>query len=540
MHWADKVAEDLIAQRPDVEVYTCASGISPSGQIHIGNFRDIATIWFVGKALRERGKRVRLIHSWDDYDRFRKVPRAKIEKEGVLPSWLVARIQAFQIPEEFEKYLGLPLASVPDPFGEYASYAERFERDFESALAELGVEIEFLHQATLYPSGVYREGILEAVRKREQIFEILSRVKSQPPTEEERARFLPISVYCQQCGRDTTRAALVDGSETEVHYTCGACKHEATLDLTTATNVKLPWRVDWAMRWRYEGVVFEPGGKDHATAGGSFESSSQISREVFGYEPPVFEPYEFIGIKGLGGKMSSSTGVLLKPADLLEIYQPEIIMWMYARFAPMKQFDIAVDDQVLRMYDEFDRALTGDPQIETDVRALELARIPGREIHPVSFRQLTGFSGIAQGDADALEAIFAKMGTPHPKATFEERLRKAESWLERYVPEQHIALRTDRNLEFYETLLDTERAWVHDLYEWLRSADAVSVDEATERVYAIPKRAEMTDKEASAAQKRFFQVVYRLLFDATRGPRLGTFVAVVPRDRFLHLLEFQD
>lgn len=136
MHWADKVAEDLVAQRPDVEVYTCASGISPSGQIHIGNFRDIATIWFVGKALRERGKRVRLIHSWDDYDRFRKVPRPKIEKEGVLPSWLVARIQAFQIPEEFETYLGLPLASVPDPFGEYASYAERFERDFESALAE--------------------------------------------------------------------------------------------------------------------------------------------------------------------------------------------------------------------------------------------------------------------------------------------------------------------------------------------------------------------------------------------------------------------
>ena len=40
----------------NVEVFTCASGISPSGQIHIGNFRDIATICFVGQALRERGK----------------------------------------------------------------------------------------------------------------------------------------------------------------------------------------------------------------------------------------------------------------------------------------------------------------------------------------------------------------------------------------------------------------------------------------------------------------------------------------------------
>src|SRR4051812_29544178 len=132
MHWADKVAEDLIAARPDVEVFTCASGISPSGQIHIGNLRDIATIHLVGRALRDRGRRTRLIHSWDDYDRFRKVPKPDERKLEQLPAWLAARIRAFEVPESFKEHIGRPVARVPDPLGEYGSYAERFVRDFES------------------------------------------------------------------------------------------------------------------------------------------------------------------------------------------------------------------------------------------------------------------------------------------------------------------------------------------------------------------------------------------------------------------------
>ncbi len=537
-HWADKVAEDLIAARPGVEVFTCASGISPSGEIHIGNLRDIATVAFVGRSLRERGKRARLIHSWDDYDRFRKVPRPNEEKLRQLPEWLAARIRAAKVPESFEEHLGRAVAHIPDPFGQYGSYAERFEREVEAALVELGVEVEFIRQAEMYPSGVYRDAIIESVHKRLAIYDILAKSKTSGPSDEERAAFLPLSVYCDECGRDSTKAELVEGSETSVRYVCGACKHGGLLDLREATNVKLPWRVDWAMRWRHEGVVFEPFGKDHATAGGSFDSSSEICREIFGYEPPVPAPYEFIGIKGLGGKMSSSAGVLLKPSDLLDIYQPEMVLWMYARYAPMKQFDVAVDDQVLRMYDEFDRALTNDPQVDTDVRALELSRIPGRELHPVPFRQLAGFTGIVQGNADALEAVFARMGMPHSKAEFEERLAKAVAWLERYAPDQQVAVREEPNREFYETVSEEERGWVRALHSWLRDAGAFTIEQATEAVYAIPKQPDATDKENAAAQRRFFQVVYNLVFGKSRGPRLGTFVAVVPRERYLHLLDF--
>ena len=44
----------------------------------------------------------------------------------------------------------------------------------------------------------------------------------------------------------------------------------------------------------------------------------------------------------------------------------------------------------------------------------------------------------------------------------------------------------------------------------------------------------------AALGDRGFQAVYSLLFGKTSGPRLGTFLAAVPRERYLHLLDFQE
>ena len=73
MHWAEEIAERLINENPNKECFVCAAGISPSGSVHIGNFRDIATSYFVVKALLKKGKKAKLLFSWDDFDRLRKV-----------------------------------------------------------------------------------------------------------------------------------------------------------------------------------------------------------------------------------------------------------------------------------------------------------------------------------------------------------------------------------------------------------------------------------------------------------------------------------
>ena len=61
-HWADQTADKIIRERGDLDVYTCASGITPSGTVHIGNFREIISVDLVVRALRDRGKNVRFIY----------------------------------------------------------------------------------------------------------------------------------------------------------------------------------------------------------------------------------------------------------------------------------------------------------------------------------------------------------------------------------------------------------------------------------------------------------------------------------------------
>ncbi|MDE6420110.1 MAG: lysine--tRNA ligase, partial [Lachnospiraceae bacterium] len=115
MHWSDLIAEEIIKRNPNKEEYVCAAGISPSGSIHIGNFRDIATSLFVVRALERKGKKARLLFSWDEYDRMRKVP-----------------VNVAKVAEDFEKYIGYPYVDVPNPFEtEHATYAEYFDKEFE-------------------------------------------------------------------------------------------------------------------------------------------------------------------------------------------------------------------------------------------------------------------------------------------------------------------------------------------------------------------------------------------------------------------------
>ena len=74
MHWSEEIAKRVIERNPNKEEYVCAAGISPSGSIHIGNFRDVVTSYFVVRALQKMGKKARLLFSWDEYDRCRKIP----------------------------------------------------------------------------------------------------------------------------------------------------------------------------------------------------------------------------------------------------------------------------------------------------------------------------------------------------------------------------------------------------------------------------------------------------------------------------------
>ena len=524
MHWSEKIAKEIIRRSPDKEEYVCAAGISPSGSIHIGNFRDIVTSYFVCLALRRQGKKARLLFSWDEFDRLRKVP-----------------VNVQKITEGFEKYIGMPYASIPDPYGCCSSYAEHFEKEFESSLSKFGIEVDFRRQAEMYRSGAYKDEIIHALKHRGEIFDILDSFRTQDSTEEEKAAYYPVGIYCSKCGKDTTKITSLSDDCTTAHYTC-ECGHEADFDFTQQYDAKLAWKIDWPMRWKFEKVDFEPGGKDHASPTGSYQTSRVISEKIFNFPAPYFQGYEFIGIKGTTGKMSGSSGLNLTPKTLLQLYQPEVILWLYSKTEPLHAFDFCFDDEILRQYFEFDKMYNAVRDGKADDRAKEIianALVEGHEVITVPMAQLVSLGSVVDFNSSMLETVFEKIGTPYKEKDFAERLALAKYWAEQCSPESLNHLLEGRNFEKYNALSEDEKKEIELLYSYL-SKGGYSLEDLNTELYAIPGKVYTfaDDKERKAAQGAFFKNVYELLIGKEKGPRLYLFLYAIEAERYLSLLDF--
>ncbi|WP_121254551.1 lysine--tRNA ligase [Nocardioides ferulae] len=533
---------------------TCASGASPSGPVHLGNLREFLTPHFVAEEIRGRGLPVRHLHSWDDYDRFRKVPA------GVDPSW--------------SEHIGRPLSAVPDPWECHDSWAEHFKAPLRAALAEMGVEMEEVSQTERYRAGAYTEQVLHAIRHRDEIDQVLGRYrtkKAEPAAESEQeaaaladsvadaedaqrgsgglARF-PYKPYCRRCGRDTVELTSYADDTTDLAYTCQACDFSGVTNVATQHEGKLVWKVDWPMRWSVEQVDFEPGGLDHATPGSSYTVGKELVKRFYDWRAPSFAAYAFVGFAGVQ-KMSSSAGGVPTAADALRVLEAPILRWLYVRRQPKQAFTIDFGPEVVRLYDEWDalaRKAADPAKRDAQVLAFERAsatttagRLPTAPVG-VPFRVLSSVADVTAGSADQISRIVGDVGYPHDSvADLEPRLDKAMTWTTEFVPEEERTIvRTDPDAARFATLEDRERQWLVLLLENLPAEP--DLDAVTALVYGVPKLArglaldDAPTDEVKADQKQFFRLLYQLLVSADRGPRLPTLLLALGREKVTHLL----
>lgn len=402
----------------------------------------------------------------------------------------------------------------------------------------MGVKPRFIYQSDKYGDNAYYEGIKTALQKRREIAEILASFKTQGMTAEEKENYYPLQVYCRECNKSKeTKVTDYDGEDT-VTYVCG-CGHSESVDISGENVGKLDWKVDWPMRWKYEDVSFEPGGEDHATVGGSYDVSKEIARKIYGIEPPFFQGYGFIGIEG-ESKMSSSKGMGISPQDLLGIYEPELLRWLFTRVEPKKPITLFFDSQIIRQYDEFDRMIEkyqkGDLETKEE-RSLHLAKVNPKDrfaLQKASFRQVASFGQVAQGNQEELEKMFERMGQNYDHSSLNKRIEKSQTWVERFAPELKINVRDEPNRDYYDRMTDKEKIQVNSLLANMNQS--WNLEELTNLVYAIPKEPGMEDDVKKVAQRTFFRNVYRMLVDNDTGPRLPTFLLALGEKRVKELL----
>ena len=139
-------------------------------------------------------------------------------------------------------------------------------------------------------------------------------------------------------------------------------------------SIKLDWRPDWPGRWWLMGVAIEPFGRDHATKGGSYDTGVEIAKRVYGINPPIPVPYEFINRTGDTKKMSASKGTGINAEDVTNILPSEITRYFMLRSPASKRPFFDETDGLLRLVDEYSALLAKSNKTPLERQILHFSR----------------------------------------------------------------------------------------------------------------------------------------------------------------------
>jgi lysyl-tRNA synthetase, class I len=512
MDWADELAARVTGPQVVNDSKT------PSGTVHVGSLRGPVILDVITRALRSSGHETTLLYGVDDLD--------------------AMDAQALLTPDAVDRYMGVPLAHIPDQVADgHASYARHHAQIFIDLFADLGIHPDrYYWMSEIYASGAMDPYLRTALDRAAVVRDLYRRVSNvqHPDT------WHPVLVICETCGKvGTTIVTKWDGER--VHYECRrdlvAWAHGCGTSGWVAPfggRAKLPWNLEWAAQWSLLGVTIEPCGKDLATAGGSRDRADAVAREVFEREPPIRVDYEFLNIGGQ--KMSTSKGHGAAAHEIVEVIPPEQLRTLFIRPRPNHaiEFDPEGTDAVPRLFDEFDRladATAGRPvKGELPPGAASVFRYALRDANAdveaeaaafrPSFAHLAFLVQVPNADIEALVA--AEKGGPltgRERDVLDERIAAARAWLETYAPERSRMTLKEALPPETRGLDGEQRAFLASL------AGAVTADGGPKGGDAWQAAIFATAAGLGLPPGRAFAAIYLAFLGRPNGPRAGWLLA---------------
>ena len=504
---------NLLKTGPE-ETVVFQTGFGPSGRPHIGTFAEVARTIMVKNAFQDLHpeRPAKLYAFCDDMDGLRKVP-------GNLPN-----------RDMLKEHIGKPLHQIPDPFETDGSYSAHMERELVEFLSRFGFDFELKSSVEQYQSGVFNEGLHLVLQNYEKVRQVIL------PTlgEENREQWSPVIPACENCGRIyTTVVTGHDPQADTVAYSCEAsfgkgddlvkgCGHQGTVSVLEG-NVKVGWKVDWALRWFTYKVSYEMYGKDLID---SARLSGKICR-VLGGDPPVGMVYEMF-LSEEGKKISKSVGQGLSVDEWMN-YAPVESLFYYLFPNPKKQRRLYFD-VIPKSVDDYLAELKKYPQMDSEEKKnsvlWHLSQI-GREVPDYTARinyslVLNLISAIGAGDRELLKDYIRRydpQAEGNPRVTdklVDRAIRYYQDFVEPY--------KKYRRPEEYEKL------WFKKLLNKLEDYEGDEEDDLQAMVFD-------TAREEDADAKEIFKAVYQVLLGQDRGPRFGTFVKLVGKERAMKMIE---
>ena len=506
MHWADVVAERLEKRGHS---HIIAAGITPSGEFHIGHLREILTGEMIHRACKARGLDTEFVFIVDSADPLR-------------------RVYDF-LDSSYEKYIGHPLGAIPSPGNDEKSYADYFLEPFLTALDSIGVRPRIIDNFTSYKEGKYSDYAKIACERRLEIKKLIEEISGRELTDE----WFPYNPIGSDGSMDGVKVTKYQWPHIEWIDKQGV---SGKSDLRKGEG-KLPWRIDWPARWGWIGVTCEPFGKDHGTAGGSYDTGKAIAK-IMGYDAPEPLTYEWISLKGVGA-MSSSAGISIGPIDVMSLVPPEILRYLVARNKPGKHIEFDTGNALIELADEYERLDTTKleydenmnrrkkVQYEVNKMALWLSKVEedhGESIRTdkVTFRHLALLAQIKSNDKEVMQSLFQSNllnDLENPPKELIDKLTKMRNWInsDHFPNEQRISI----NLEYdgNTKLSDNEIEFLKLFSSELNNCE-LSVDDINNAIRNSSKKLEFKLREA-------FKLLYLLFLKKERGPKLATILCEI-------------
>ncbi|MBI2590742.1 MAG: lysine--tRNA ligase [Candidatus Blackburnbacteria bacterium] len=516
MYWADRISEEII-KSGKFSPYWVDDMKTPSGYAHIGSLLGPVIHSTLYRALKNKGQKATFTFVINDFD----------PADDLLP----------ELRGKFEQYLGMPLKLAPSPVPGFESMADLFGQDFITSIKNLGVEAEILSSWDLYHEGKFDEVIRMALDNAEKIQDIYQRIAGSKKKE---AGWLPLQVICENCRKlGTTRVYGWDGEK--VSYKCElamvkwaqGCGHEGKVSPFGGTG-KLPWKVDWAAHWKVLGITIEGAGKDHASAGGSYDIAMEIVKEVFNYPQPYKLPYEFILIGGR--KMSSSKGIGLKAHDLVKILPPQVGRFLFVArdIKSQANFDPNGTMAIPDLFDEHDRAWRlhiTDPDHPL-ARAFVYAQTNGfsltDDVYLPRFRDVANYLQMPNVSlVEKFENLKGGKLTKEETTILDERRKYAQIWLENYAPEDFRLQMTSSFPELAKDFTPEQKKFLHEAAKLVEKE--MGEEELQLAIYNLSKELKVPSKEA-------FGAIYRSFLGKDHGPKAAWLLKKYPQEKVIERL----
>ena len=478
------------------------TGYGPSGLPHIGTFGEVARTTMVRNAFELlTSEKTKIVCFSDDMDGFRKVP-------DNLPN-----------QEMLAQNIGLPLTKVPDPFGTHESFAHHNNARLNNFLDGFGFDYEFVSATEAYKSGSMDETLLRMLGAYDGIMNVIL------PTlgEERRRTYSPFLPICPRTGV-VLQVPVIDR---DLEAGTITYKDEETGDAVTVPvtggHCKMQWKADWALRWVGLGVDYEMAGKDLSE---SVKLSSAITR-ILKSTPPEGLSYELF-LDEDGSKISKSKGNGISMEEWLKYgTQESLSLYMYQspRKAKKLYFDVIPKtvDEYLNHLSKFP-ALEGKQKYASPIWHIHGDNPPKEEV-PVSFALLLNL--VSASNAEDKETLwgfisnYSKGATPDQYPILDQLVGYALVYYENFV-------KPNKN---YRAPTEAENAALISLRDAIASTDDdVDAGELQTLVFSVGKEFEYDNL------REWFGALYEILLGQNEGPRMGSFIALYGKEKFIELI----